>query len=340
MTMTPRSCSSPPLRVAVVASTGTTLPCRPGSVTVAVRPVRHWMAAWRSATSSGAWPRTSVTWRPADGGRGRAAEQGLGGAVQRDHAAVEIEGDDPVGQGVEDVIGVALEVGELAEAPAKLRVGGLERRPPLEERRALLVELARHLVERGGELPDLVPGRRLDTLDQLAPRDARRARRELPDRPGDPAGDERRSEACSAQDQDGQEHQLAPRGGDLHVHPPAREPDPGRPPRLGVHLDRHREVVERLAVRPVDLLDRPSRRTRGCGRGRRSRRRCPSSRAGGRGRRRARRGRGSSRRPRRSRRPRARRSARAACSCRGPAARSRRPPGPAPGRPRGAGPPG
>ena len=158
---------------------------------------------------------------PADGGRGRAAEERLGGAVQRDHAAVQIEGDDPIGQGVEDVIGVALEVGELAETPAKFRVGGLERRPPLEERRALLVELACHLVERGGELPDLVPGRRLDALDQLAPRDARRTRRELPDRPGDPARDESRGEPCSAQDQDGQEHQLAPRGGDLQIHPPA-----------------------------------------------------------------------------------------------------------------------
>ena len=125
------------------------LPVRPGSVTVTVRPVRHWMAACRMATSSGAWPRTSVDVPAAGGGRGRAAEQRFGGAVQGDHAAIEIEGDDPVDQRVEDVIGVALQVGQLGEAAAELPVGRLEGRPLLEERRALLVELPRHLVEGG-----------------------------------------------------------------------------------------------------------------------------------------------------------------------------------------------
>ena len=46
-------------------------PIRPGSVTVPVRPVRHWIAACRMATISGAWARTSVTGRPRAAARPR-----------------------------------------------------------------------------------------------------------------------------------------------------------------------------------------------------------------------------------------------------------------------------
>ena len=75
--------------------------------------------------------------------------------------------------------------------------------------------------------------------------------RELPDGPRDPAGDQGRGQSRPGQDEDGQQDQLAPGGGDLRFHPAAREPDPGRAPALGVDPDRHREVVERLPVRPV-----------------------------------------------------------------------------------------
>ena len=192
---------------------------------------------------------------PAAGGvPGRGAQQRFGGAVEGDHAAIEVEGDDPVDQRVENVIGVALQVGQLGKPAAELPVGRLERRPLLEERRALLVKLPRHLVEGGRQLPDLVPRRRLDPLDQLPPRDRDRAGRQLPDGPRDPAGDQGRREARPGQDEDGQKDQLAPRGGDLRLHPAAREPHPGRAPALGVDPDRHREVVERLPVRSVELL--------------------------------------------------------------------------------------
>jgi hypothetical protein len=46
---------------------------------------------------------------PGDGGH-RASEEGFGGAVEGDHAAVEVQRDDPVGEGVQDVVGVALQV--------------------------------------------------------------------------------------------------------------------------------------------------------------------------------------------------------------------------------------
>ena len=133
-------------------------------------------------------------------------------------------------------------------------MGCLERGPLLEERRALLVELTRHVVESGRQLPDLVPRRRFDPLDQLASRDRHRAGRELPDGPRDPAGDQGRGQPRPGQDEDGQQDQLTPRGGDLRFHPVARESHPRRAPALGVDPDRHREVVERLAVRPVELL--------------------------------------------------------------------------------------
>ena len=85
-----------------------------------------------------------------------------------------------------------------------------------------------------------------------------RARRQLLDRPRDPAGEQRRREPGAPQDQDGQQDQAAPGGDDLRLHPPAREPDAGRAPALRVDPDRHREVVEAAPVRPADLLgERP-----------------------------------------------------------------------------------
>ena len=54
------------------------------------------------------------------------------------------------------------------------------------ERRPLLQELGGHVVEGGGEPADLVLGRRLDPLVQLAARDGRGPCGELLDRPADP----------------------------------------------------------------------------------------------------------------------------------------------------------
>ena len=189
-------------------------------------------------------------------GRGgtRAAEQGLRRAVQGDHAAIEIEGDDPGDEGLENVVRIALQVGELGELPPELPVCRLEGRTLLDQGGALLVELPGHVVERGGQLPDLVGGRRLDPLEQVPPRDGDGARRELPHGARDPPGDQRGGEPCSGQHEDGQPDQLAASGGDLRLHAAAREADSGRAPALGFDQDRHGKVVERLPVRPVDLL--------------------------------------------------------------------------------------
>jgi hypothetical protein len=190
---------------------------------------------------------------PGDGGH-RASKEGLGGAVERDHAAVEVQRDEPGDEGVQDVVGVALQVGQLGEPAAQLAVSGFERPPLLEERGALVVKLPGHVVERGGELHDLVRGGRLDALNQLAPGDCDGPGRELAHGARDPPGDQRGGEPRSGQDEHGQQHQLPSCGDDLGFHPPAREPHAGGAPPVGVDADRHREVVERLAVLAADLL--------------------------------------------------------------------------------------
>ena len=177
--------------------------------------------------------------RPAGQGPGRTAHEGVGRRVHRDHPPVQIERHEPVGEGSEDVIGVALQVGQLREALAQRRVGRLQLRP-------LPSELRGHLVECHGQPAQLVGPPGLDALVQLPTRDRRDAVGELADRPGDPPGSDRGGQAAQHEGDDGEARQLAPGPGDLRVHPLARDADPHGAPALALDQDRHRDVVERL----------------------------------------------------------------------------------------------
>src|SRR5205823_2407209 len=64
----------------------------------------------------------------------------------------------------QDVVGVALEVGQLVQPLAQLGVGVLQRGP-------LVTELGRHVVEGHRQPADLVVGDRIDAQVELAARD-------------------------------------------------------------------------------------------------------------------------------------------------------------------------
>src|SRR5206468_4184188 len=119
---------------------------------------------------------------------GEETGQQLGGRIQRHDAPFEIDGDDAVGQRVHDAVRVTLDVGQLLEPPLELEVDLLQRR-------ALLEELGRHVIEGDGQTADLVEGRGLDALVQLAASDGGGSVLELAD------GDRKSTRLNSSHDQ-------------------------------------------------------------------------------------------------------------------------------------------
>ena len=245
---TPSACPSAPRRGVVATSTGIGGPSPRGSTSKTCgTPTRVRSVSRSRSRSSGTWWNTSVAGRPVSTAR-RAPGEGLRGGVHGDHAAVEVERHEPVHEGPEDVVGVALQVGQLREALVQRRVGDLEVRP-------LLPELRGHLVERERQPAELVGAAGVDALVQLPARDRRDAVGELADRAGDAPGDDRRRQAAQHEGDHRQRGQLPPGAGDLGVHPLARERDPHGAPAAALDQDRHRDVVERLPVRPGRLLE-------------------------------------------------------------------------------------
>src|SRR5205823_7883061 len=101
---------------------------------------------------------------PAGGLAAEEPGEELGRRVERDHASVEVDRHDAAGERPENIVGVALEIGELLELPPQTAVSLFKRRPLLEELRG-------HVIERRGEPADLVVGRVLDSLIELTARD-------------------------------------------------------------------------------------------------------------------------------------------------------------------------
>ena len=176
-----------------------------------------------------------------------AGEQ-LGGRVEGHHPPVQVHRDDAVRERGQDVVGVRLEIDQLDNVPLELGIRVLERP-------ALLNELHGHVVERRGEPPDLVGGRRLDALRQLASRDGRRALGEPLYRARDASGHERRREAAQQEHDERERAELEPGPADLRLHPLLGESDADRAPLPPFHLHRNGEVVDRLAPRRHGLLD-------------------------------------------------------------------------------------
>jgi hypothetical protein len=101
---------------------------------------------------------------PAGHFAGEEAGHDLRRRIECHHAALEIDGHDAARQRGEDVIGVALQIGQLLETAAELGVDVLQRG-------ALTRQLRGHVVEGRRQAPDLVVRGRLDALVQLAARD-------------------------------------------------------------------------------------------------------------------------------------------------------------------------
>ena len=172
----------------------------------------------------------------------------LRGGVERHDAPVEAHGDDPVRERAQDVVRVALEVGQLDELPLQLVVRLLERAPPLGE-------LHRHVIERGREPPDLVGGRSLDARGGLAPRERRGALGELLHGAGDAPRHHGGRAAAQQQRDEGGRAQLQAGLPDLGVHALLGEAHTDRAPLAALHPHRHGEVIDRLAPRRDRLLD-------------------------------------------------------------------------------------
>jgi hypothetical protein len=114
------------------------------------------------------------------------------------------------------------------------------------QRRPLLEQLGRHVVEGHRQLPDLIEGGRLDPLVQLAPRDGGRPFRELSHGAGDPPGHQGGAQAAEEEGGQGEGPQLQPGLPDLRLHPPLGEPDPDGAPLLAADEDGDGEVVDRF----------------------------------------------------------------------------------------------
>jgi len=77
---------------------------------------------------------------PCSTSRGLAGEkpgEQLGRLIHGHDSTVQIEGDDPAGEGLQDAVRVALEVRELLEMTPEIGVGRLESRALLEELAAM-----------------------------------------------------------------------------------------------------------------------------------------------------------------------------------------------------------
>ncbi len=254
-------------------------------------PGRPPSASIRISANSGLWPKTSAQYRPDTLSANTPVSISAAGfsvATRPSRSSVTM----PLDDRGEDVVGVALELGDFLEALAQLGVGGLEGG-------ALAPQLPGHVVERERELAELVRARGRDPLVELAPGHGLGAGGELPHRARDPAGDERGAEPADEQGQHGQQHELPARLGDLRLHPPPRQPDAHRAPALRPRRARARRCrrsprpcagaptpgsARRSRAPPARGADRPAptRRARGAGCGRRpcrlrrgpSRRRC------------------------------------------------------------------
>ena len=169
---------------------------------------------------------------------GEEAGHHLGGRVQRHHAAVEVDGDDAGRQRVQDVVGVALEVGQLVQPLPQLGVGVLQRA-------ALVAELGGHVVERHRQPPDLVVGDGIDAQVELAARDGVGALGHPLHRSRDAPGHHGRRQAAHDERGHRDHAQLPARAADQRLHALLGEADPHRAPLAVLHDDRHREVVER-----------------------------------------------------------------------------------------------
>ena len=129
---------------------------------------------------------------PSRGLGGKKPSEQLSRGIHGHDTTVQIQGNNPTGEGFQDAVRVALEVRELLEMTPKISVGRLERR-------ALLEKLAGHVVERDGKLTNLVRASGHDLLVQLAAGDRGRPLRELANRPGDSPGHQRREHASQRQ---------------------------------------------------------------------------------------------------------------------------------------------
>src|SRR5262249_58850902 len=94
---------------------------------------------------------------------GEESREQLSRGVERDDPTLEVDRHHAGRQRAEDTVGVALQIGQLEKPAGELPVDVLERRP-------LLQELLRHVVERQREPTDLVGGRRPPPFLELAPR--------------------------------------------------------------------------------------------------------------------------------------------------------------------------
>src|SRR5262249_45099786 len=149
---------------------------------------------------------------------------------------------DAAGDRAQGTVGVVLALAGLLDAAAQLGVRRLELR-------SLVPQLRRHVIEREGELPDLVGSRWGDALVEITAGDRLGAGGQLADRTRDSPGDEGGPETTDRQHDERQPGQLPARAVDLRLHSTPGQSNARRAPLLALHEHRHGDVVAALAAR-------------------------------------------------------------------------------------------